>query len=187
MDGQDRRVKRTQNLLAKALIELTLERGYEAVTIRDITERADVGYATFFRHYRDKDALLHGALDVILAELMALLPSPISGAEPAATGTVLFRYVKEHEALCRVLLGSGGSPRLVRRIIEAGAAGVMRDNRPRPGSAVPFEVAAHHLVASSVALIEWWLEHDMSYPPERMGEIYAELIVRPTSAAAFST
>ena len=50
MDTQDRRVRRTQNLLAKALIALTLEKGYEAVTIRDITQRADVAYATFFRH-----------------------------------------------------------------------------------------------------------------------------------------
>src|SRR5258708_24160624 len=69
MDVQDRRVKRTQNLLAKALIALTLEKGYEAVTIRDITERADIGYATFFRHYHDKDALLREVLDVVLSEL----------------------------------------------------------------------------------------------------------------------
>jgi AcrR family transcriptional regulator len=50
MDTHDRRVKRTQSALAKALIALTLEKGYDAVTIRDITERADIGYATFFRH-----------------------------------------------------------------------------------------------------------------------------------------
>ncbi len=58
MESQDRRIKRTQQLLAKALIALTLEKGYEVVTIRDITEWADVGYATFFRHYYSKDALL---------------------------------------------------------------------------------------------------------------------------------
>src|SRR5437879_11312519 len=53
MDLQDRRVKRTQKALARALIELTLEKGYEAITIRDITDKAEVGYATFFRHYHD--------------------------------------------------------------------------------------------------------------------------------------
>lgn len=40
MDMQDRRVKRTQKALARALIALTLEKGYEAITIRDITDRA---------------------------------------------------------------------------------------------------------------------------------------------------
>ena len=69
MESQDRRIKRTQQLLAKALIALTLKKGYEAVTIRDITEHADIGYATFFRHYSSKDALLRDVSDVVLADL----------------------------------------------------------------------------------------------------------------------
>src|SRR5574340_387175 len=101
MEGQDRRVKRTQNLLAKALIALTLEKGYEAVTIRDITERADIGYATFFRHYHDKDALLHDVLEVVLERLMSLLQPPGPQSDPAAIGTLLFSYVREHLAVCR--------------------------------------------------------------------------------------
>jgi len=184
MDAQDRRVKRTQNLLAKALIALTLEKGYDAVTIRDITERADVGYATFFRHYPDKDALLRDVLEVVLAELMALLP-PRPDADPDAMGTLIFRYIQDHGEICRVLLGSRGSAPLVRRIVEAGSATVLQQNMPRAESRIPPEVAAHHLVASSIALIEWWLEHDTPYSPERMGGIYAELIVRPTHSLAF--
>ncbi|HEY7835381.1 MAG TPA: TetR/AcrR family transcriptional regulator [Ktedonobacterales bacterium] len=185
MDGQDRRVRRTQRLLAQALIALTLERGYEAVTIRDITERADIGYATFFRHYRDKDALLHDVLEVVLSELMGLLRPPEPHADPATIGTLIFRYVGEHRAVCRVLLSSPGSAALVRHMIETGTRGVLEENAPLASGAVPPEVAAHHLVASSIALIEWWLEHDLPYPPERMGSIYARLIVEPTSAIAF--
>ncbi len=185
MDVQDRRVKRTQNLLAKALIALTLEKGYEAVTIRDITERADVGYATFFRHYRDKDALLLDVLEVVLAELMDLLPlSP--EADPATVGALIFRYVQEHGEVCRVLLSSRGSTMLVQRVIEAGTESVLRQNVPLAGAVVPVEIAAYHLVASTLALVQWWLEHEMPYPPEQMGAIYHELIVRPTSAVAFS-
>jgi AcrR family transcriptional regulator len=75
MDMQDRRVRRTQQALAHAVIALTLEKGYDAITIRDITDWADVGYATFFRHYKDKEALLHDVLDVVLTELMDLLPA----------------------------------------------------------------------------------------------------------------
>src|SRR2546430_5295773 len=97
MEIQDRRVKRTQHLLARALIALTLEKGYEAVTIRDITKRADIGYATFFRHYRDKDELLKDVLDVVLAELIAMLCAPMPAADPLATGILLFRYIQEHE------------------------------------------------------------------------------------------
>jgi AcrR family transcriptional regulator len=185
MEVQDRRVKRTQNLLAKALIELTLEKGYEAVTIRDITERADVGYATFFRHYHDKDALLLDVLEVVLAELIDLLPlSP--GANPATVGTLVFRYVQQQSEVIRVLLSSRGSTPLLQRIIEAGTENALSMNKPLPGAVVPIEIAAYHLVASTLALIQWWLEHGMPYPPEQMGSVYYELIARPTNAVAFS-
>ena len=54
----DRRVRKTRQLLREALMELTLERGYDHVTIQDILDRADVGRSTFYAHYHDKDDLL---------------------------------------------------------------------------------------------------------------------------------
>ncbi|HET8846098.1 MAG TPA: TetR/AcrR family transcriptional regulator [Ktedonobacteraceae bacterium] len=184
MDMQDRRVRRTQKLLAKALIALTLEKGYEAITIRDITDRAEVGYATFFRHYHDKDALLKDVLDVVLDELTGLLQTPMSDNN-AATGTLIFRYVQEHVEVVHVLLSSRASSTMLRRIIEAGTQSVFHQNPPLTSSLIPQEIAAYHLVASTISLIQWWIERKMPYAPEQMGIIYQELIARPTYDAAF--
>lgn len=183
MEIQDRRVRRTQRLLAKALIALTLEKGYEAVTIRDITERADIGYATFFRHYRDKDELLEDVLDVVLAELIDLLCPEKPGADPTTLGILLFRHVQEQSEVIRVLLGSHT---LLPRLIEVATQNIVSDHTPRPDSTVPLEVAAHHIVTSTISLIQWWLDHQMPYSPEQMGLIYHELIAHPTSEVAFS-
>ncbi len=180
MVSQDRRVRRTQHLLAKALIELTLERGYEAISIRDITERADIGYATFFRHYRDKDELLKDVLDVVLAELLDLLSSPLIQNNTAMVGTLLFRYVQEQSAVVRVLLGSHN---LRQHLITIATQSTMTNNIAHSDSPIPFEIAAHHTVASTIALIEWWLAHQMPYPPEKMGLIYKELIADPTTTS----
>lgn len=185
MDVQDRRVKRTEQLLARALIALTLEKGYESITIRDITERADIGYATFFRHYRDKDALLQDVVDVVMEDLLRLLAPGATEGNPTMLGTLVFRYVQEHTEVVRVLLRSGNASPLLKRIIEAGTQETLRDHEPRENAVVPQEVAAYHLVASTIALIQWWLEHDMPYPPERMGKMYDELIYRATNEAAF--
>jgi AcrR family transcriptional regulator len=184
MDIQDRRVKRTQNLLAKALIVLTLEKGYEAVTIRDITERANVGYATFFRHYHDKDALLRDVSDVVFEDLSKLLPTSPANYT-AEVGTPLFRYVQENSKVILVLLSSRGSSTLMQHIIDITTQNVLRQNVPFADSVVPPEIAANHLVTASIALIQWWLEHDMPYPAERMGAIINELVIRPTRAIAF--
>jgi AcrR family transcriptional regulator len=178
MDRQDRRVKRTQNLLAKALVALTLEKGYEAITIRDITQRADVGYATFFRHYHDKDALLEDVLDVVIDELMHVFFMASSDENPLPDGPLLFRYVQQHSEVVRVLLSSWGVSSLTRRIIETTTQGVLAQHMLPEDGAVPVEVAAYHIITASIALVQWWLEHDMPYSPERMGEIYSTLIVR---------
>ena len=188
MQTQDRRVKRTQNLLAKALIALTLEKGYEAVTIRDITQRADVAYTTFFRHYHDKDALLQDVLEVVLEDLVALLQPHMRtpADDPAEVGTLLFRYVSDHSEVSRVLLSTRGSRALIQQMVAKGSQRVLSEHQSRSGSTVPPEVAANHLVASSIALIQWWLEHDMPYSPEQMGVMYRDLIYQPTVAAAFA-
>lgn len=185
MDIQDRRVRRTQKALARALIALTLEKGYEAITIRDITDRAEVGYATFFRHYHDKDALLKDVLDVVLDELTSLLLAPMSDANHETIGTLIFRYAQEHNEVVHVLLSSRGSSAMVRRIIEAGTQSVFTQNTPLVASHIPPEIAANHLITSTISLIQWWIEHQMPYPPEQMGVIYQGLIAQPTYAAAF--
>ena len=53
----DRRVRRTQKAIRDAFISLVLERGYDHVLIEDIAKRADIGRATFYAHYSDKDDL----------------------------------------------------------------------------------------------------------------------------------
>lgn len=186
MNKQDRRVHRTRKLLTDSLISLTLERGFEAVTIRDITNHANIGYATFFRHYPDKNALLADVLEVLLDELMSLLQPISTDADPQHTGTLVFRHAHKHSELYRVLLSSHASTTLLKRVREVGVQNVLATFHPRQGSAIPAEVAANHIISSFIALIQWWLEHNMPYPPERMGEIYSELIMRPTQAVAFS-
>ena len=180
---QDRRIQRTQRRLAEALIALTLEQGYEAVTIREITERAGVSYATFFRRYRDKEGLLQDVADVVLEELMGRLALAGPDADPAAAGVSLFRYVAAHAEVVRVLLGSRA---VLQRLIAVVTARIAAEHRPRPGGPVPLEIGAHHLVAATIALVGWWLDHDMAGSPEAMGLIYAELIARPTAALTFA-
>ena len=186
MESQDRRIRRTQNLLAKALIEVTLKKGYEDVTVRDITERADVGYATFYRHYQDKDALLEDVLDVVLTEMIGLFfPDASANTSAEKLGTILFSYVKQNYEIIKVLLSSRYTSVIGKRMIEGATHNINVRNDPRPDSPVPPEIAAYHLSTSTINLIEWWLENGMPYSPEQMALVYAELIQKPTLDLAF--
>jgi AcrR family transcriptional regulator len=183
MDRTDRRVKRTQKLLQDALIGLTLEKGFEAVTIREITDRADVGYATFFRHYPDKDALLADVLETMKDEFQALLAPYSMVSDPEKTGALLFEYVEQNCDLCRVLLDSTDIMTLLKPVHEIGKSDDALMLNFSSQRLVPVEVALSHFMSSLVMLIRWWLDHGMPYPPERMGQIVAELIIRPVIGA----
>jgi AcrR family transcriptional regulator len=178
---QDRRVRRTQQALVQALIDLTLEKGYDAISIRDITERANVGYATFFRHYTDKNALLREVLANVFIELTQLLPLP-SRTTAFELGEPLFRYVQQHEQVVRVLLNSGESSLLVQSVVEMSTKQA-HENGFGQDKPVPLEIALYHIVNSTVALITWWLDHNMPYSPEQMGRIYHTLIEEPNILA----
>ena len=76
MEHVDRRVRRTKKSLAEALIDLALEKAYDEITIQEITDRADIGYRTFFRHYSDKDELLEDVLSTEMMAMRALMAPP---------------------------------------------------------------------------------------------------------------
>jgi AcrR family transcriptional regulator len=167
------------------LVALVLEHGYESVSIRQITSRAGVGYATFFRHFRDKEALLIHVLERLLAELQELMEPAVAGSDYVQSGRLIFQHVEENSQLYRVLMQSSGAGPALRHIHETSVEAILARYRPRPGSLVPAEVAANHVVSSMVGLIEWWLEKGMPYSAGAMGLVYNELIMGPAVAAAF--
>jgi AcrR family transcriptional regulator len=186
----DRRIQRTKRRLRQALIDLTLAEGFETLTIRAIVRRANVGYATFFRHYKGKDELLLDVLDHLLAQIQTLLQPVLDTADSiqnssANSGTILFTHVRDNEALYRVLLSSEGNHFALDRLRAAGVESVLAQHTPLPDSPIPAEIAAHHIVNATIALIQWWLTHNMPYPPERMGEIYGQLVAEPSMSLAF--
>ena len=180
MEKIDRRIQRTHKLLADALVVLAQQHGYDSVTIRDITEYADISYSTFFRHYPDKDALLLDMIQNTIMELRAVI-----GEHELAkmSGNVLFRHIADNQALYRVILGglnSSGIVQQIQDIIAAEISTVDIDVDP----IIPHDIKANHVATSVLALVKWWLDHNMPYTPERMGEIYAALIIKPALGKA---
>jgi AcrR family transcriptional regulator len=176
MEKVDRRVRRTYKFLADALVALALEKGYDAVTIRDITDQADISYSTFFRHFPDKDSLLMSMMQTVIADLRDLLQHQQSASE---SGTILFRHVAENNNLYRVLLGGLNSSAIVQRVQGLITAEYLRDLDGKVEGSIPKEIAANHVAASALALVKWWLDNDMPYSPERMGDIYQVLVMQP--------
>ena len=69
-DNIDRRVQRTRQLLNEALMALIVEKGYDAITVQNLIDRANLGRSTFYAHYQDKDDLLLSGMEEVVHSLI---------------------------------------------------------------------------------------------------------------------
>ena len=97
---------------------------------------------------------------------------------------MIFQHAGTHEDLYRRLLRPGRSLDLISNALDVGTKSICGAYEAHFGIRVPLEVAANHIIRSFADLIEWWLEQDMPYEPEHMGEIYRDLILKPTERVA---
>lgn len=78
----DRRVQRTQAALRAALLELITELPYDKVSVQALVDRANVGRATFYHHYADKEELLLESMSALRDHIRAQIPSSPRGDGP---------------------------------------------------------------------------------------------------------
>ena len=105
-DLTDPRVQRTRKLLKDALVELSAKRGFDAVTVGDIVERAKINRATFYRHYQDKYALVEEIFQEAIERLRHDLRPPSESALKEALQDPPERLVKLFEHFAELALGS---------------------------------------------------------------------------------
>lgn len=183
MNERDRRVKRTQRLLGEAFVELMLEKGYDNVTIRDITARADTAYATFFRHYKSKDEILLQRVDASMNELEKLT-TQLQGHYYLHMGVMLFEHMQQNSTFYRRLFESMSFSRHLQQRLAENFLVQSRKRISTPEEPpLPAEIVANHMAAALLALMQWWLTHRQPYSPQRMAEIYDQLIIRSSYAA----
>ncbi len=186
--GTDRRIQRTQQTLRTALLELLTEKDYAAVTVQDIAERANIGRATFYLHYPDKEHLLLAWMEQIFAELRAYV-GELAGVDAPTVVTTLSRLVFEHVAnhheLYHTLLSERGSAMIVVRMRDLLAGFVEEQVRIQtcdppcepPDPAVAYGLLSQHTAGALLTAVNWWLNTEMAYTPAEMAELYQQLIL----------
>lgn len=176
----DRRVQRTRKLLREALMDLILEVGYDTISIQDITDKANLGRATFYLHFKDKDDLLLDVIDQMMSDFIEQVPQ-ISTAqwrlEDIKAIEKLFDFAADHYDLYRILIiGSGGitaSRQLHQRIAEIIEAAIRAElDETGTESLIPPHFLANHFAGDLLATIYWWLDNDLPYDVSQMAEMF---------------
>jgi AcrR family transcriptional regulator len=178
---EDRRRKRTRQMLSDALTALILEKGYDDVLIQDITDKANLSRATFYLHFVNKEDLLMYSLRSVFDGLVEQL-GPLSKDdltwEGAPPSLVAFRHAGENRDLYRVMLRARSMGVILDRIRDYLAQVIRQQIEvavPQMTFPVPIDVLSQHMGASLLGLITWWLETSAPYSAEQMAQMYHQM------------
>ena len=182
--AENLRVRRTKMLLREALIALIEEKGFDAVTVGELTERAMVSRAAFYRTYQDKYDLVEQIFEEAMDALFKA-SGELGREHPTESWVKFFEHIDQYNRLYRALLGRSGSPWFVRKmrarladLIEERGQGHL-PHRPNE-SAVPVHAFSNEFVpdlvsAMFVEAITWWLEQGRPYSPREIATRTARL------------
>lgn len=178
------RQRRTKMLLREALVGLIAERSFDALTVGELTERAMVSRAAFYRNYRDKYDLVEQIFEEAMNNLFEAM-GELGREHPAEVWVRFFEHVAQYDRLYRALLGEKGSPwfarkmrsRLAELIKERGSwpheptmspHTVQPTRRAQPAHRFPDTFVPDLVAALFVEAISWWLAQGEPFPPQEL-------------------
>ena len=169
------RLRRTQKLLREALIELIEERGFEAITVGELTERAMVSRAAFYRNYQNKYDLVEQIFEEAMSDLLNAV-GELGQEHPPKVWVKFFEHIAEYDRLYRALLGRKGSPWFMRKMC-ASLTDLIKESEHLPHSPTASNRHAHNfsdelvpdlVSAMFVEAITWWLEQEKPCTPKEI-------------------
>lgn len=191
----DRRAVRTRRMIRNALSELIEEKGYNNISVTDLTARADINRGTFYLHYTDKYDLLEQVENEVIQELDekvnstgcldVLSPEFINNLDSADITMPfminIFEYLKENSKFVKAILGPKGDPRFHIKLKNLIKSNLFERN---PGNTfkkeamlIPQEYFISYVLSAHLGVIQQWLNSGMDKSPEEMTLVLSKMFL----------
>ena len=187
----DRRIVRTKKMIRDSLIELIMEKGFNAITVKDLTSKADINRGTFYLHYQDKYDLLEQCENEIIHEIEQigkaihhLNPKETYNQsfreEPFPFAIKLFEYFRDHADFIKVILGSQANPSFqlkLKKVLKLNMLQHIEKKINKEELMIPVEFLPAYVISAYIGVIQHWLENGMEHTPREMSLILAKLTI----------
>ncbi|WP_249898387.1 TetR/AcrR family transcriptional regulator [Paenibacillus sp. PK3_47] len=180
----NRAVRRTRQALKAAFMELILEKGYDAVTIMDISVRADYNRGTFYKHFVSKEDLLKDIHDDFLRNFAETLLKPYEGMQQIKATMIfpsalqLFQHIEDHKkdflALSSVQRGKIAA--MLYDTLRNSMREDMHIEMEEAGTPLDYEIMLSYRMSATVGVILYWAETHFKYSAAYMAEQLIALI-----------
>jgi len=177
----DRRVRKTKKALRQGLVSLLAQKNLKDISVRELTERADLHRGTFYVHYKDIYDLYDRTWQEMLEEVKEIFlqhpPEELRGS-PGPLFRAIMEYAWDNRDLCQMFFGPNGDQALVRELERIAEQKFIQDwpalfpHKDMPGS----EYLRIFMVNGCMGVVRHWVETGMTKPPQEMAGLLDRFI-----------
>ncbi|GGA28569.1 TetR/AcrR family transcriptional regulator [Paenibacillus physcomitrellae] len=182
----DLRILRTKQSIRRAFYELIQEKGYEAITIQDIADRAIINRNTFYLHYQNKPDLLETCINELLSELkeaVVLCPvstNPFSISILETVMTTVLEHISSHKTFYYAMLIEENRIYQFRTKMENIIKDKLNEGWNTDKVNAPLEISKEllleYLVSAFMGIVIWWIRNDQPLSVEEASSQFSRII-----------
>lgn len=183
---QDRRIVRTKLEIKEAFTSLLEEKGFHAITVRDLTQRANINRGTFYLHYMDKYDLLEKCeeevfqrLEEVVQNVRSMDMTILLTEQPPSFVVNLLEYVQENASFMKAILGPNGESSFQERLRNFLVENLFNNISSFVGEsslAIPIDLLAQVVSSAYVGAIRHWLDTDMQQSPAELAAMLFQIV-----------
>ena len=179
----DRRVRKTRRQRRECLITLLKEKKVQDITVRELTDMADLNRGTFYLHYKDVFDLLEkteAELQEDFNQLVCKHDAVDLKQRPSVIFNEIYSLVYDNADLIEILLGENGDLNFVNRLKQLIREKCLKDWMEvfRSGNAAAFDAFFSFIVSGCIGLVQYWLQTGLKETPEQMAKLTEHIITK---------
>lgn len=186
----DLRIIRSKNSIKRAFVELLHEKGYEAITIQDIADRAVINRNTFYLHYQNKPELLNSCIDELIEEVrstLALCPSinrPLSVSKLERIMQTLLEKMVDNLPFYKAMLVDENKIYGFQSKIEDIIKSTVNEGLNHTPLDISKELMLQYIASAFMGIVVWWVKNDLSFTPEEIASQFGKILTQGHFKAA---
>lgn len=179
MSQDSQRVTETKDKIRNAFFELYATKKIDKISIKEITDKAQLNRGTFYVYYKDIYDLLEKTEDELVDELMVKVKDLITmilrdkNIDPFLPP---LEFYQKYSKFLRVLLGENGDPNFIHKM-KSIIKKTLRELIQKED--IPFvenmEYVMEYVSSAQIGIISFWLQNDMTLPVNELGNMIKKI------------
>jgi AcrR family transcriptional regulator len=181
MRQDSHRVMETKDKLRDAFFDLYAEKKIERISIKEITDKAQLNRGTFYVYYKDIYDLLEKTEDELITELIEKLRDLIPRMlreENIDPFLPPLEFYERYSKFLKVLLGANGDPNFIHKI-KTILKKTLREllQKEQIPEIENMDYVMEFISSGQLGIVSHWLANDMALPIKSLAELIRQIIL----------